>query len=924
MSKYLIRTILIIGGILGYMTSVLGQICMNEVSVRNWYQLADHEQEYPTWIELYNYSTETVNLSEYMLSDDRAFISKWRLPDLDLAPQKTIIIYTSGKDLGDAFRWESLVQANDEWRYFGPNREIVKTWKNLDFDDNTWYRGRGGLGYGDGDDSTIVETTYALYIRNTFEIIDKEEIKELVLHIDFDDAFIAFLNGEEIARRNVGLTGSFQPFDALPNTDSEARMYQDANAIPLEILIPDARWKSFLRDGKNVLAIQGFNQLNSSDFSLIPFLSAGVDSNEPRYRPNPTWWNKPSQALHTNFKLKGGKSVYLSTKDKIVVDSVSLQNTLPDYSQGRFPDGSPSWNLLEKGTPNASNASDKIVSCINTAPKLSLRSGFYSGKQIARLEDTPKKVKVHYTTDGSIPTQSSPVLKKKLKIDKTQVVNVRTFSKTCGPSTWNAYTYFIDEEKSLPVVSIVTPPDDLWSDERGIYVDGLHSDNSFPFYGANYWEDWEVPIFFHYFEREDTTVFEETVGLKINGGGSRAKPMKSLRVSTRSKYSDAPSLEYSFFKEKNLDSYRRILLKNAGQNFNKTHLTDVFAHRIVKDLGTLETQASQPCVVYFNGEYVGVHQMREKYGKHYLYDNFQIPADSMEIIGGVGEVQIVGENTDFQDFLEFVVYNDMTIPRNYDKVLNTFDIGNFCDFFIANIFMDNEDWRRSNNVKIWRSPLVNNNRWRYLFVDLDLTFGERSTYRNNRLDFALNNNFYHFLVFRSLLKNENFKRYFILRYFDLLNTTLDEDNLKAILKELQTEMDPAMERHFEKWSEEGSYKEWTDYYLGKRLTRFIERRPYHCLQHLQEAFELGETQRLKIDAVPKEGGIVRLNTITVDSSFVGYYPLGLKMTIVADAKPGFVFNNWEVNGDRLDSNIKLLEYNIEERNHIRAVFFRKE
>jgi len=905
------------------MTSVLGQICINEVSVRNWYQLADHEQEYPTWLELYNYSKDTVNLSEYMLSDDRAFISKWRLPDVDLAPQTTLVIYTSGKDLGDAFRWESLVQANDEWRYFGPNREIVKTWKDLDFDDNTWYRGRGGFGYGDGDDSTIVEVPYALYIRNTFEIVNKDEIKELVLHIDFDDAFIAFLNGEEIARRNIGLIGSFQPFDALPNGDSEAQMYQDANALPLEIPIPDTRWKSFLKNGDNVLAIQGFNHLNSSDFSLIPFLSAGVDSEETRYRPNPTWWNKPSQALHTNFKLKGGKSVYLSTKDKIVVDSVNLQNTLPDYSQGRIPDGNPSWNLFEKGTPNASNTSDKIVSCINDAPELSLRSGFYSGKQIAKLANKTKKVKVHYTTDGSIPTVSSPVLKKKVKIDKTQVLNVRAFSKTCGPSSWNAYSYFIDEEKSLPVVSIVTPPDNLWSEERGIYIDGLHADNAFPFYGANYWEDWEVPVFFHYFEREDTTVFEETVGLKINGGGSRAKPMKSLRFSTRSKYSDAPSLEYSFFKEKDLDSYRRILLKNAGQNFNKTHLTDVFAHRIVKDLGTLETQASQPCVVYFNGEYLGVHQMREKYGKHYLYDNFQIPADSMEIIGGVGEVQIVGENTDFQSFLEFVVYNDMTIPKNYDRVLNTFDIGNFCDFFITNIFMDNEDWRRSNNVKIWRSPLVNNNRWRYLFVDLDLTFGERSTYRNNRLDFALNNNFYHFLVFRSLLKNENFKRYFILRYFDLLNTTLDEDNLKAILKELQREMDPAMERHFEKWSEEGSYKEWTDYYLGKRLTRFIERRPNHCLKHLQEAFELGETQRLKIDAVPKEGGIVRLNTITVDSSFVGYYPLGLKMTIIADAKPGYVFNNWEVNGNRLDSNIKLLEYNVEERNNIRAVFFRK-
>ncbi len=899
------------------------QLCINEVSIRNWNQLPDHEYNYPSWIEIYNSGNQEVWLEDYALSDDSTKLHQWQLPSIYLAPKEYLVVYASGKDLNNSYQWETVVKAEEEWRYFSPSREIVSTWKDNDFDDKTWYVGKGGFGYGDDDDATIVQPKYALYLRKSFDIVDKEAIRALTLHMDFDDAFVAFLNGKEIARYNIGISGDFEAFDDRPKADGEAQLYQAGR--PTEIDIPDERWKSFIKKGKNTLAIQAFNLEVSSDMSVIPYLSVGLAPKDTgNYQETPYWWNRPTNVFHTNFKLKPKETVYLTNKNKKVVSQATLQKTLPDYSQGRYPDGSDQWVLLEKSTPSQTNLSDDIVTCINDAPKLNVKSGFYQQTQKVKLtQKPPKKVKVRYELGGKIPTEKSPVLKRRgIKLAQTEIVTIRAFNKKCGPSKWKSYAYFVNEIKpTLPVVSIVTPPKNLWSDEQGIYVDGLDGEKEFPYYNSNYWKDWEVPVHMQYFDKGDTLDFEQTVGLEINGGGSRTNAMKSLRLSAKSDYGKS-KMKYPFFKDKDLTTYRRILLKNAGQNFNRTHLTDAFFHRLVRDLGTLEIQSAQPCVVYFNGEYMGVHQMREKFGRHYLQDNFDIPEDSMVILGGSGHVAIHNDDKTFFKFLKFVGTNDMTKDANYKRVSNTFDLRNFCDYFIANIFGDNEDWKRINNVKIWRSPLKHKDHWRFFFVDLDLTFGERSNYKNDRLGYVLKDNFYYYRAFQKLVENPNFRRFFLLRYFDLLNTTFTPQNMKEVLAEFKNEMEPEMERHFEKWSEEGSYEEWKDYYLGKRLNKFMERRPDYCFQHLQEHFDLGEKQRVKVDMVPKGSGTLKFNTMILDTTLVGYYPEGMTVSVIPEAKPGYRFNNWEINGEPISNNKGKIRQKITGKTRIRAVFFK--
>lgn len=177
-----------------------------------------------------------------------------------------LIVYTQ------THHYETIVTESDEWAYFIGDSEPPSNWRAIDFDDSQWERGIGGLGFGDNDDATEVPRTGALYIRRNFTIIDKSVITSMLLDIDYDDGFVAYLNGEEIARS--GVEGAFPPFDAGAE-DHEALIKQGKD--PERYLIPNHLLTTTLQVGDNVLAIQVHNTFpTSSDLSIRPFLTVGV------------------------------------------------------------------------------------------------------------------------------------------------------------------------------------------------------------------------------------------------------------------------------------------------------------------------------------------------------------------------------------------------------------------------------------------------------------------------------------------------------------------------------------------------------------------------------------------------------------------------------------------------------------------------
>ena len=126
----------------------------------------------------------------------------------------------------DIHHWEAAVLAEEMWYYRVGNSEPPTEWKTPGFDASAWNIGTGGFGYADGDDNTIVPPTISLYLRRDFEIWDTSAIDAISLYADYDDAFVAYLNGVEIARANIGTVGVVPLFDQTSITDHEAQLYR--------------------------------------------------------------------------------------------------------------------------------------------------------------------------------------------------------------------------------------------------------------------------------------------------------------------------------------------------------------------------------------------------------------------------------------------------------------------------------------------------------------------------------------------------------------------------------------------------------------------------------------------------------------------------------------------------------------------------
>lgn len=186
--------------------------------------------------------------------------------------------------------WETIVFADDVWKYRIGNSEPPSDWYEPNFDDSNWDEGQGGIGYGDGDDNTNIPNTISLYMRKDFEIIDISHLELALLHADYDDGFIAYLNGVEIARANID--GDFPTFDANTPTDREAQMYD--GGLPISFTLSKDKINQCLQNGNNTLAIQVHNRgINSSDLSSIFFFSAAINQTVMNYSPTEDWFFPP-------------------------------------------------------------------------------------------------------------------------------------------------------------------------------------------------------------------------------------------------------------------------------------------------------------------------------------------------------------------------------------------------------------------------------------------------------------------------------------------------------------------------------------------------------------------------------------------------------------------------------------------------------
>ncbi|MDZ7332890.1 MAG: CotH kinase family protein [candidate division KSB1 bacterium] len=872
--------------------TLFGQsLVINEVMASNGATIRDEDGDTPDWIELYNRGQQPIDLNGFGLSDDATAPYKWTFPAISLPPNQFLLVFASNKDRRNWLNWETIIDKGDQWRYRLGTSEPPPNWRAREFDDSNWYLGPSGFGYGDNDDATTVPQVMSVYVRKSFFIADKNQIVRALLHVDFDDGFVAYLNDREIARSNIGTYGDHPAYNQTAWTYREAQMYQGGTPEEYELLNPPAVFET----GKNVLAIQVHNSgPESSDLSLIPFLTIGSSApitGNPRGVSR--FLNLKPDYLHTNFKINAsGEIISLHDAHGHLIDQIELGPLPTDVSFGRQPDAGSNWFYFLQPTPKTSNTTVGYRN-LPGEPAFSHASGFYTTSLLISISASDPQNEIYYTLDGSVPSKNSQRYLSPISISKTTVVRAREFSPDGSASATVTRNYLINETIRLPVVCLTTDPYNLWDPDSGIYVLGKNYDPSPPHYGANFWQDWERPVHVDFFEPGGALGFSLNAGMKIFGGWTRDFAQKSLAIFARSRYGTS-EIQYQLFPDKPIDHFESFVLRNSGNDWSSTMFRDGMMQNLLN--GTdLDLVAYRPAVVFLNGQYWGILNIREKINEHYLAANRHVDPDELDLLEN--NIQLIhGDATHYQTMLNYMTTHDIRLSTVYDSVKKMMDIANFMDYQIAQIYFDNRDWP-GNNVKYWR-PRTSEGRWKWIVFDTDFGFGlwNAAAYRDNTLEFATEANGpdwpnppWSTFLLRRLLENPQFKNDFINRFADHLNATFEPKRVIQKIDSIKTILQLEIPRHQLRWRD--SARNWAQ--NVQNLKQFATYRPNFVRTHLIGKFNLNGIARVSLQVIPPNSGIVRLNSLRLTNfPWQGDYFQKVPIQITAIPNPGFRFVGW--------------------------------
>ncbi len=577
----------------------------------------------------------------------------------------------------------------------------------------------------------------------------------------------------------------------------------------------------------------------------------------------------------------------------IVIDSVNLPALPADMSFDRSPDSSEHWLYFRDTTPGEMNGATRVKAIFWDLPQFSLPCGLYSESFRLALSSAVAD-KIFYTLDGAMPDENSTLFTTELILSAPAVVRARSMLDGVLSERTATASYIIDKSTNLPVISIVAKPQDLWGDSTGIYT--------------NWQSEREIPVHLDFFETDGVNGFSLDAGMKIFGGWSRNFPQKSLAIFARKKYG-ASKLKYQLFPDLQIDEFEAFILRNAGGNFGASHYRDPLMHRLIADLD-LETQAYRPAVLYLNGVYWGIMNIREKINEHYLESHFAVASESLNMLENNAEV-IDGENTNYLALQAFLQSQDMAQVQNYDYVKSQIDIDNYLDYLTSEIYFANVDWPGW-NLKYWR-PQAPGGKWRWIIFDLDDGFGwgkpQDYGYRN-MFDFVTTssgeewpNPPWSTSMLRAILQNERFVADLLNRFADHLNTIWQPHIVLATIDSMQNHLSAEMPHHINRWKNEftarpmsmGNWQNFID-----DLREFGRSRPAELRQVILAEFNLDKLVALKVKMDPVAGSIRINHDIAIaDSSWQGWYFSGLPVTLTAEPQPGFLFKSWQ--GDTIST-----------------------
>lgn len=666
----------------------------------------------------------------------------------------------------------------------------------------------------------------------------------------------------------------------------------------------------------------------------------------------------PGSALHTNFNISAsGEQILLVDPSGNIIDELVPTSIPTDYSFGRYPNGTGNWRFFTSSTPGSQNIGPGY-SFVLAPPVFSHPDGMYSSPFNLEISSPNTDAKIYFTLDGSEPTESSTLYTSPINISsrigdpndismiptnsisnpgppyyegwqpplgevfKINVVRAKVFHPDAPDGNVYTHSYIVDNKGSarfsLPYFSLATHRSNFFDNEIGIYVPGYYN---------NIFQDgdeWERPANISFFKAGGVLGFKEDIGVRLHGNTTRSRPRKSLRIASRAEYGSS-WINYQLFSTKQVNRYKRFILRNSGNDWDWAIFRDAFIQFLAKDL-KVETQHYFPSLLFINGEYWGIHNVRDRYDEHYIKSHYDIDEDEMTILQNNSEFKFGNPAgvDHYNSTRSYISSNSLSSDAAYQNVKKMMDVESFIDFQLIHIYSQNTDWP-GNNTMYWRylrdgydenAPNGKDGLWRWMILDTDFGFllpffyvpGLNDGPAHNTLSFATEANGsswpnppWSTFLLRNLLLNQKFKYQFINRYCDLLNTTFSSEYVNFVIDSISSVLQPEMQEHINRWRRPTSLTEWRSNVDVMR--NFASERPKFQRQHLRQKFGLSGEAYVTLNVSNELFGKVRINSIDIDEStmgvwqhpypWTGYYFRGVPIEFEAIPLPGYFFSHWE-------------------------------
>lgn len=615
---------------------------------------------------------------------------------------------------------------------------------------------------------------------------------------------------------------------------------------------------------------------------------------------------------HTSFTLTQCKPdmIVFANSSGTILDSLTLRRTQLGHSRGRSTNGASTWSIFTNPTPGNSNNSATAWQEYATTPSMNKAPGFYAAAQTVSITSPDPNITIRYTTNGSTPTSTSAVYSTPINISATTVLRAKAFSSTSTiPASFvESNTFFINSPHTVNVISI-------FGDQLATLMNGTQSS---PEAGVEY------------FDSSATFRTEGYGQANKHGNDSWSYPQRGIDFICYDQYGYNYALQHRFFNVSSRSEFQRVIFKAAANDnypfecpaagnpyawgdptlYDAAHIRDSYVHTVVQKAGMhLDVRSWAPMIMYVNGSYWGVYDLREKVDdKDFCsyYDNAK--SDSLQFLKNWGGITIAyGGNqaqTDWNTLHNYIVSNNMAVQANYNTVDAQLNIKSLIDYFLINSYCVTSDWLNWNS-EWWRGTNVNCNKrkWRYCMWDEDATFHHYINYTgipNNNANASpcdpqtLNPNPPDYGgnidIWNALMANPGFQQDYILRYYDLINTGLSCQRMTQILDSMIQVITPEMQGQVNKWG--GSIGAWQQ--NVQDLRNFILHRCDSIAHQFDNCYNVTGPFTIKVNVDPPGSGTVDFNSNHL-TSFVwsGLYPGNVTVALSEQPNPGYCFDHWE-------------------------------